>query len=129
MMNVLWLKPFFEHLAKSEGEKLLPSLEDLSSKEVVLSTPVGFMPQSQYDDNPYQIHKPAWLPADFRKRGYKVVGVVGPCFIRKSHRYPEVDKYFVSLAQIVSFLLQPFFYFIPDIAFQMICVKETMSQL
>lgn len=114
-----------EHLTKPEGEKLLPSLESLSSKVVALSTLVGFMYQSQHDDNPYHVHKSAWFPSDFKKRGYKVVGVIGPYFIRKKDRYSKVDKYIVSFAGIASFLLQPLFHVIPDIAFQMICAKRT----
>jgi len=113
-----------EHLTKSEGEKLLQSLEGLSSKKVALSTPVGFMYQSEYENNPYQIHKSAWFPSDFRNKGYKVAGMIGPFFIRKKNKYSIVDKYIVSLAEIASFLLQPLFYLIPDISFQMICVKK-----
>jgi SAM-dependent methyltransferase len=114
-----------EHLAKPDGEKLLSSLECISSKEVALSTPVGFMFQGQSDEDPYQTHESAWFPVDFKKRNYRVIGVVGPFFLRGRHHYASSDKYFLSLAQIGNLLLQPFFQIIPYIAFQMICVKKS----
>jgi hypothetical protein len=113
-----------EHLEKPEGEELLSSLEELSSKEVVLSTPVGFMYQSQHDNNPYHTHKSGWFPNDFKKRGYRVIGVIGPFFIRRRGNNSKLDKYIASLAGIGSFLLQPLFYLFPDLAFQMIGAKE-----
>ena len=116
-----------EHLEKIEGEKLLSNLENLASKEVVISTPVGFMPQNSIDNNPYHTHKSAWFPNEFKRRGYKVIGVAGPFFIREKHKYSMIDKIIISLAQIISVLLQPLFYFIPDIAFQMICIKEIQN--
>jgi len=118
-----------EHVEKSEGEELLSSLENLSSKEVVLSTLVGFMYQNPYNGNPYHTHKSAWFPSEFKRQNYKVIGVAIPFFIRGRSGYSKVDKIIISLAQIISFLLQPLFYFIPDIAFQMICVKEMRRQL
>ena len=66
-----------EHLEKSEGERLIGSLERLARKLVILFTPNGFLLQGEADGNPFQFHRSGWTPEEMQARGYDVIGVHG----------------------------------------------------
>lgn len=66
-----------EHLEKEDGWRLLDAMETIASKKVVIFTPNGFLPQSSYDGNDYQIHRSGWSVEEMQKRGYEVFGLNG----------------------------------------------------
>ena len=49
-----------EHLEKKDGLALLDAIERIARKRVVIFTPNGFLPQGEYDNNPWQVHKSGW---------------------------------------------------------------------
>ena len=113
-----------EHLSKSDGLRLIKSVEEIARKQVIISTPASPFRQDEYDDNPLQTHKSSWVPAEFRALGYKVKGqglrlVYGERGL--AHCLPRYLKY---PAFIVSYFFQPLIYFIPKEAAHMICVKN-----
>ncbi len=65
-----------EHLDKSEGLELLAKTEYLSKGQIVVFTPLGFMPQCHPDGidawglggGSRQEHKSGWMPEDFSSR-------------------------------------------------------------
>ena len=61
-----------EHLEQKDGLKMINEIERVSKNLVIITTPLGFMKQEEYDGNKYQIHRSAWNPSDFIKMGYKV---------------------------------------------------------
>src|SRR5689334_17058910 len=46
-----------EHLEKEEGLRFLESLERIARKRVLIFTPNGFLPQGEWESNPWQVHK------------------------------------------------------------------------
>ena len=61
-----------EHLEQKDGLKMINEIERVSKNLVIITTPLGFMKQEEYDGNKYQIHRSAWYPSDFIKMGYEV---------------------------------------------------------
>lgn len=69
---------FIEHLTKTHGEYLLPHMERIAKKVVVIYTPKGF--QAQLERNVVklsgeelflQTHRSGWFASDFAKAGYE----------------------------------------------------------
>lgn len=63
-----------EHLKKEDGLKLLKCFEKIARKKIIVVTPIGFLEQDERDDNKHQRHLSSWVPHDFSKLGYKVIG-------------------------------------------------------
>lgn len=113
-----------EHLSKGDGLKLVKNTEEIARKKVIISTPASFFRQDEYDDNPLQMHKSSWEPAEFRALGYKVRGqglrlVYGEGGL--AHHLPRHLKY---LAFMASYLLGPLIYLVPSVAAHIICAKN-----
>ncbi|MBI3963192.1 MAG: class I SAM-dependent methyltransferase, partial [Deinococcus sp.] len=103
-----------EHLSQTEGLALLERIEQIARLQVIVAAPVGFLPQDEFDDNPYQQHRSAWFPKDFLDRGYRVVG--------HSIRFLVGDLNIVKLLGFLSvpilglsWLLQPIPYLFPSL--------------
>ncbi len=62
-----------EHLKKDEAWKVLKKLEKIAKKQVIVSTPIGFLNHHDVDDNKHQDHQSAFFPEEFEKRGYKTI--------------------------------------------------------
>jgi SAM-dependent methyltransferase len=125
--DIVFLLEVIEHLDKQEAKQVLEAAEEICRKQIIVTTPVGFVKQQAYDDNLYQEHKSAWSPAEFKRMGYKVRGVgirevwgrgeEGGCsFIPAAYR-----PLLVSLIQV---LVGPLVYFLPQIAGGMVAVKR-----
>lgn len=113
-----------EHLKKSEGQELLSEAQRVAKKMVLFTTPVGECEQEAYDKNDYQKHHSAWLPEEFKKMGYKVFGVsLKLAFGSHSHAHTKLTGLIIPRA-IISFLLNPLTNLLPEIAAQMIAVKN-----
>ncbi|MEM3833370.1 MAG: class I SAM-dependent methyltransferase [Thermoprotei archaeon] len=113
-----------EHLNKNEGEDLIKSLEEIACKQVIIFTPVGFLPQYTSKDNPHQIHKSGWLPKEFKIRGYRVYGIRGFAFITQVAHFTWMKSILGVIVLLLGLLTQPIVYLIPRLAFQMICIKN-----
>jgi hypothetical protein len=65
-----------EHLSKSQGRKLLREAERVANVQVILFTPLGFLPQCHpdgkdawgLDGGEWQNHKSGWKPKDFDEK-------------------------------------------------------------
>ena len=104
-----------EHLPKTEGLRLLEELERIGSKQLVISTPYGYMEMYHKNLVPLEDslmkHRSGWLPEEFARRGYTVRGQNGPRILPR------------DMAYWLSFLL-PLTYFSPASSYGMICFKE-----
>jgi len=103
-----------EHLPKNAGLSFLADLEKIASRQVLVSTPVGFMEKSPKCrdslEGELRKHRSGWLPREFEDLGYRTRGHYGPRFL------PREMAYWISL-------LLPLTYFFPRIAHCMICIK------
>jgi hypothetical protein len=104
-----------EHLPKEDGLNFLRQLEKLNVRQVILTTPVGFVEMHHKNLKPLedklQKHRSGWLPHEFRIRGYKVRGMIGPSFIPG------------DMAYWLSFIL-PLTYFAPATSYHIICTRQ-----
>jgi len=72
-VDTVFLVDVIEHLEKSEALELLGRTEALARKQIVLFTPLGFLPQEDLDGKDawgldggaWQEHKSGWAPEDF----------------------------------------------------------------
>jgi len=111
-----------EHLPKVDGWRLLEAMEQLATRRVIIVTPNGFVPQRSRDGD-LQEHLSGWLPAEFRARGYHVLGMNGPKALRGEYaalRYQP--KAFWGLVSFVAHCLYTRRH--PDQAFTLFCVKQ-----
>lgn len=73
-VDTVILVDVIEHLNKKEGEKLLLATEKIVRKQIIIFTPLGFMPQHHADGKDawglnggdWQEHKSGWTPEDFK---------------------------------------------------------------
>ncbi len=111
-----------EHLTKEEGFWLMKQMERLAIKKVIIFTPNGFVPQTPYDNNPFQEHLSGWEIEEMEKEGYKILGFGGYKKLR-GERFsikfkPRIFwKYF-------SFGTQLFLHNKPKNAYSILCVKN-----
>jgi SAM-dependent methyltransferase len=107
-----------EHLEREEAERLLDEMERIARREVIVTCPVGYLNQDEYDDNPLQVHRSGFTPAEFVSRGYKVRGVG----LRWAWQGGDVSLWRSSLTAIGSLL--PLAYYLPSLGGAMVCVKR-----
>lgn len=122
-----------EHLNKEEGKMLLEKVESWARKKVIITTPNGFLPQGQINQNPYQVHRSGWTVDEMKKFGYKAYGMAGWHFLRKekTSQYMEGDGIIFDTIRfrpqafwlIISELTQAIVYYFPKLAFEVFYVK------
>jgi hypothetical protein len=72
-VDTIFLVDVIEHLEKEEGHALLALTEKIARRQLVIFTPLGFMPQHHADGKDgwglsgadWQEHKSGWMPNDF----------------------------------------------------------------
>jgi len=119
-----------EHLRKEEGFKLLPSLEEIARRQVLLSTPVGekiVTELNKVEEWPW-CHFPSWCPAELHKLGYKVRGEGFPC-IKGCLLVASTNKALSLLGHLLYPIASPFVYFFPDRASGMTCIKSLSGEV
>lgn len=73
--DLIFCCELIEHYGREDGLSLLHHLERLhefGGSAVILTTPLGFMPQGAIRGNVNQIHKSGWYPEDFESRGWTI---------------------------------------------------------
>jgi hypothetical protein len=111
-----------EHLTKEEGLSLLAIMEKIARKKVIVFTPNGFLPQGEFDSNPWQLHKSGWDAEEMARIGYKVRGINGWKPLRGA--YATIKLRPVFFWSLLSDLTQLFTRSRPKYAFQLLCIKE-----
>jgi SAM-dependent methyltransferase len=116
-----------EHLDKNDGFKLMQSLERVSREIILITTPVGYNPKQDLEDNnPWQVHKSTWHPDDFKKHGYKVNGYSGACFLlseRGRYKIKSVSPFLFVLSLITQFITRK----LVIASYQMLCIKQKLE--
>jgi hypothetical protein len=118
-----------EHLQREKGFELLCEAERVTSSDILLTTPNGFVPQHAQshselkDFNPLSVHLSGWVPQDFEKKKYHVMGNGlraiwgGKGLIRRT---PETLS---PLITAISYAMNPIASRMPSIAAGLICWK------
>lgn len=111
-----------EHLEKAEGFRLIEAMERIASIKVIIFTPNGYVPQGPISNNKYQIHRSGWKVAEMKSFGYRVKGVHGIKVLLGEGSRPRWRPN--RLWKLISVLTQPLCLHIPELAFQLFCVKN-----
>ena len=114
-----------EHLSKKDGLKFISVIEKIAKRKVIILTPNGFIPQSDYNGNQYQRHLSGWDLREMKGLGYRVIGINGwKRFFGVNGERAEVvwrPKVFWGKISLLSQILTQQH---PKYAFQIFCVKE-----
>jgi SAM-dependent methyltransferase len=113
-----------EHISKADGLKLLQAMERIASRDTVILTPNGFLPQGHTDGADLQEHLSGWEPAEMRRLGYKVAGVLGPKYLRgEYHRLRRGPEWLWGTISLAGQVLISRWW--PSSAAAILCVKST----
>jgi ubiquinone/menaquinone biosynthesis C-methylase UbiE len=113
-----------EHLEAEEGRAMLADLARIARKQVIISTPVGHYEQTSFDGNEHQEHKYVWQPAELKKLGFRVIGIGLRSLGGKSGIQSPLPVWLRPLVDVVWVLAGPLAFLIPEIAGDMVCVKN-----
>ena len=124
--DIVVCKDMIEHIEKEECIPLINEMEEIARRRVVIACPVGFSPKSasSIEGNVWQIHKSAWFPQEFRRMGYVVRGTEGLYTLRGEAGKIRFSGLLKIIALAASYLSQLIVYFLPEIASEMICMKN-----
>ncbi len=112
-----------EHLAKPDGIKLMQDMERVASKKVIFFTPCGFLPQRHASNDDLQEHLSGWEPAEMRKYGYDVTGLLGPKKLRgEYHAIKGRPRIFWAIISLSGHFLWTRNH--PESAAAILCVKD-----
>jgi hypothetical protein len=111
-----------EHFDREAAFGLMAAFEGIARRRVVVFTPNGFVPQPPAPDNPYQAHRSGFTADEMRRLGYRVRGMHGLrwlCGACGDSRFAPG-----ALWRRIADLTAPIVYFVPRLAFSLLCVKE-----
>lgn len=120
--DVVMALDVIEHLPKEQGWELLDAMEATARNRVVVFTPNGYLPQHEFDGNPYQAHLSGWRAGEFQQRGYRVAGVNGLKPLRGERWIPRIKP--VWLGNRLSAATEPLVTDRPNLAFQLLAVLD-----
>lgn len=120
--DVILCLEVLEHLTKKEGCELIEKMEKWAKKEIIITTPNGYLYQDGYDNNLLQEHKSGWSVDELKNLGFKTYGMNG---WKRLREYKGGIKYKpTAFWQRVSDLSQKVTYYYPKLAFQLFAVKQ-----
>lgn len=70
--DVVMASHVLEHMPEDDAWKVLKNMERMAKKQVIIATPIGEHYHPAEDGNIWQLHKSAFTPEEFEKRGYKI---------------------------------------------------------
>lgn len=121
--DVVVANHILEHLTKKDGVRFLNKIEKIAKKRVIIALPIGNLPQDEYDENSYQLHRSAWLPGDFISRGYTVRSQ-GLKILWGSQNIVSKFGLFSYVLFVISTLSFPLLSIFPSLGTYMICRKD-----
>ena len=123
--DIVLVSQTIEHLEKNDGLSLIKDLEKISKSTLIITVPVGYNPKQHLeDDNPWQLHKSAWYPDEFKACGFKVYGYAGARFLfGERGEYKLKSRILWPLFFTLSLLTQCITRWFVTASYQMLCVK------
>lgn len=96
-----------EHLERDEAKDLLKKLFE-HTNNIIVSTPLGFMPQADWAGNKYEIHRSGWQPEDFSEHTIVEQHIVSDkVFSPITAQIPEMKDHDMSNVKLLTVWLQP----------------------
>jgi SAM-dependent methyltransferase len=113
-----------EHLDRQEGLDFLKALERIARRQVIITTPAGKHEQHTLAENPHQLHKYIWEPAELRQLGYKVRGHGLRNLGGLSGLQSPLPKVFRPVIDVIWLVTGPVAYFLPHLAGNAFAIKK-----
>lgn len=126
-----------EHLPKELGDKILRKADDWARKKVIISTPNGFFPMENVDQNQWQKHLSGWTIEKFKRMGFSVKGLAGVKLMYKgtnqvcSMKTDNEQNLYMNIRfnpkkffYILNAFFQIFTYYLPFLSFELLAVKK-----
>ncbi len=126
-----------EHIPKPIAKNVLLNAEKWARKKIVLTTPNGFFPMGEVDENIWQRHRSGWTLKELVKLGYSCKGLAGMKFLYGSENLVSsmTDKSTENFCKNIRFkpkiffyflnsILQIFSYYFPRFGFELLAVKR-----
>jgi len=137
--DAVLLLSVIEHLEKEEGISLLNKISRIAKKKIIIITPNGYLKQIHKSDTPLQAHRSGWNTDDFKKLGFKVIGLAGFKFFRKDFHCEDRNDYVERILSTVRFsprffwllvaeLSQIISWHFPHLSFELFCVKYKTTE-
>ena len=120
--DVVFCSEVLEHLPHADGQVLLDRMERWAARRVVITVPNGWVPQGEYDGNPYQRHRSWWYASDFRRRGYRVTGMSGLKWIRGEQGVCMLKPELLGMR--VAGASERLTRYVPEWDFQILAIKD-----
>jgi len=122
-----------EHLPKEVGFEMLKKAEKWAKKKIIVSTPNGFLPQRERDDNLLQKHLSGWSLDEMRKLGFECRGLSGLKSLRREAPEEIGENDFMASIKkrprffwfVAATLSQMYTYHFPKRAFEIFCIKKS----
>jgi len=132
--DAVLLLSVIEHLEKEEGLSLLNKISRIAKKKVIIITPNGYLKQIYEPDTSLQAHRSGWNVDDFKKLGFKVIGLGGFKFFRKDFHCEDRNDYVGRTLSTIRFnprflwllvaeFSQIFSWHFSKFSFELFCVK------
>ena len=81
-----------EHMKKKEGRAFIHYLEELCRGTLIISTPLEYYPQEEFDGNVFQKHRGIWTKQEIQHLGFETKEF-GPLLSRfKVLVFPALDR-------------------------------------
>lgn len=120
-----------EHLPEEIGYQILEKAERWARKKVIVSSPNGFIEQSDLDGNELQKHLSGWDYAKMKALGFRCRGMAGPKWLRREVEGGTMgDDLLVSIRFqprflwfMISSVFQPVIYYLPKMAFSLFSTR------
>lgn len=120
-----------EHLPEELGKETLKKAEGWAKKKIIVSSPNGFIPQKEVDNNPLQRHLSGWGYVKLKKMGFIIYGLAGLKFLRQEVQSENMGDDLMNSIRlfpkpfwfIVAALSQIIVYFLPTLAYCLFSVK------
>jgi len=124
--DIVLASQIIEHLSKNDGLTLIKDLERISKGKIIITVPVGYNPKRHLeDDDPWQIHKSAWHPDEFKTRGFKVYGYAGARFLLGERgEFKIKSRMFAPFLFAMILLTQLITRKFVTASYQMLCIKN-----
>jgi hypothetical protein len=112
-----------EHLDKATGLLLAHEMKRVCSRQAIVFTPNGFVPQPGSVDNPANAHQSGWKVAELNDLGFKVkVGLYGLRGLRSSFGLPTIRP--PMLGDTIAKSTSRIVYRMPRFAYQIVGVHQ-----
>lgn len=124
---------FIEHVTKEQGLTLLKNMERIAKYKIIIFTPRGFLPQDEYEGNPWQKHISGWEVAEMERLGYRVIGINGLKWVWNMgflwRKQDDANVFIRAFRKLLIDLTQLFARNHPHYAYQIMCIKTKENKV